>query len=48
MHWSIGKGEKFDSAVRQVKKSYEDNINDEFVVPALTKIKDEKKREDQN
>ncbi len=36
-------GEKFDSAVRQVKKSYEDNINDEFVVPALTKIKDEKR-----
>jgi 2,3-bisphosphoglycerate-independent phosphoglycerate mutase len=37
------KGEKFESAVSLVNKSYEDNINDEFVVPALVKIKDEKK-----
>ena len=36
-------GEKFDSAAMLVKRSYEDNINDEFVVPALVKIKDEEK-----
>jgi len=37
------KGKKFDSAAKLVQKSYEDDINDEFVVPALVRIKDEKK-----
>ncbi|MFC2159578.1 2,3-bisphosphoglycerate-independent phosphoglycerate mutase [Actinomycetota bacterium] len=36
-------GEKFDSAARLVEKSYEGDINDEFIVPSLVKIKDEKK-----
>ncbi len=35
-------GKKFDSAVMLVQESYKDNINDEFVIPALAKIKDEK------
>jgi len=37
------RGKKFDSAVMVVQESYKDNINDEFVVPAIVKIKDEKK-----
>ena len=37
------RGKKFDSAVKVVQESYKDNINDEFVVPAIVKIKDEKK-----
>ncbi len=36
-------GEKFDSAAMLVKKSYKNNINDEFVLPALVKVKEEKR-----
>ena len=35
-------GEKFDSAAELIEKSYKDRIDDEFVVPALVRIKDEK------
>ena len=36
------RGEKFDSAVMLIEKSYKDRVDDEFVVPALVRIKDEK------
>jgi 2,3-bisphosphoglycerate-independent phosphoglycerate mutase len=37
------KGDKFNSAVEVVEQSYKNNIDDEFVVPAAVRCKDEEK-----